>query len=532
MTRARVFLWGPMGAGKTSVGRALASARGAAFADLDQLVETAVGSSITDLVAARGEARLREVERACLLEVLDAPATGEVIALGGGSLLGLELRERVLRAGVVVGLQAPVDELSARLGSGHGRPLLAGAEGTRARLAGLLRERAAAYEVAHVHVATVGCSPTEIAAALAQQLDEGVFPVTVSATVAYAAALAPGRAAVACADALDVASPTRVALVTDANVAALHLPAFREALAAGGWSIDDTVVVPAGEDHKVLQTVERIATELAEIDRGGVVLSLGGGVVSDLTGFVCSMLSRGVRWIAVPTTVLAMADAALGGKTGVNLGSIKNRLGAFHHPLRVVIDPTFALTQSPRDVRSGLAEVVKSAAVRDESAFAWLEKNADRLIAGAPELAVAVGHAARIKAAVVSEDPGERGSRAILNFGHTLGHALEGATSFTSFTHGEAVAVGMAVAARASQLLELCGPDVPTRVRDLLVRLGLPVDTAPDVFASAKSLLAADKKRRGRLLELVMLSDIGRCERRSLPIEEAESLLSLAAGAG
>ena len=501
-----------MGAGKTSVGRALASRCGRDFIDLDATIEAATSTSVARLFALRGEAAFRALEREQIEALLATPGD-QVVALGGGSLLDPALRLAVLRSGLLVTLTSRASELARRIADPRSRPLLVEAGSPpEAVLARLLRERGAAYSAAHITIDTTDRSVEVVAAALAARLDAGAVPLTISSEIAYALLRADGAAADATADVIESLVASRVALVTDDNVARLHLDAFVAQLSARGIAVAASIVLPSGEEEKHFAAVERVLTELvaAECDRHSVVIGLGGGVVTDITGFAASIFMRGVRWLAVPTTLLGMVDAAIGGKTGVNLPLAKNAVGSFHHPAAVVIDTSFSTTETQRAVMSGLAEVVKVAAVRDRGFFEKLERDALELRArDRAALASAVDGAARIKAAVVSDDPGERGARAVLNFGHTLGHALEAATSYGTFAHGEAVAIGMVAASEVGKGLGCSAAGVAERLRALLERLGLPLEVPESLGEAALSLIRHDKKRMGDNVTLVLVDVLG-----------------------
>lgn len=507
--RRHVVLWGPAAVGKTSVGRALARRLGFAFEDLDEAIERASGRASASILRDDGEAAFRALERVALAQLLGAPRP-TVVAVGGGALLGRESRELALRSAIVVGLTAAEETLAARLaGDPKDRPLLGGPKGRadRARLFRQLEERRAAYEIAHGFVETDADDVDAIAARVAARLARGMIPLTVSADLAYSILVANGAAAAEVAALEAQLSPTRVFIVTDETVARLHLEPFSVALPAAR-----VITLPPGEAQKNADAVLSIAREMVAGggDRGALVVALGGGVVTDLAGFAASIFARGVRWIAVPTTVVGMVDAATGGKTGANLGAGKNLIGTFHHPVSVILDPSFSRTEDARAVRSGLAEAIKTAAVGDAELFSRLETVAADLAAGSADvLSEVITRSVAIKAAVVEADPREGGRRMILNFGHTLGHAIEAATGFSEVTHGEAVSIGMALACRVGVSLGRTSPAAAQRLMALLSSLGLPIDVTPAVVGRALSHLGLDKKRVGPQLRFVVLDELG-----------------------
>ncbi|MCP3984865.1 MAG: 3-dehydroquinate synthase [bacterium] len=283
------------------------------------------------------------------------------------------------------------------------------------------------------------------------------------------------------------------------------------------------LLVPDGERTKNLGQVARLydACLAAGADRSSVVVALGGGVVGDLAGFVAATLLRGIPVVQVPTSLLAMVDSSVGGKTGVNVARGKNLVGAFHQPSLVWIDGETLDTLPTRQLAAGLAEVIKHAAIRDERLFRRLERDLDRLLALEPRVCVPIlQRNCAIKAAVVSEDEREAGPRMLLNFGHTLGHAAEALKKFRGILHGEGVAMGMSFAAERSEELGLAPAGTANRLRALLVRAGLPTDL-PDFPRSAYlRALAVDKKKRDDRLHFVVLRAIGRAETRPLKLAE------------
>lgn len=277
-----------------------------------------------------------------------------------------------------------------------------------------------------------------------------------------------------------------------------------------------SVILDDGEANKTLASVERIFDALAELgaQRDASIVALGGGVVCDTAGFAAACWMRGIDCVHMPTTVLAMADAAVGGKTAVNVPAGKNLIGAFHQPRAVVIDTDTVASLPERVYRSGLAEIVKHAAIGDAPFFARLEKLADALAARDPTaLAEAIEHACRFKAAVVARDETEQGERALLNFGHTFGHALETEVGYGTLQHGEAVAIGMCLAAQLSTDLGMAPANDGARLAALLTSLGLPVTAAADLEPEA--LLAhmrLDKKNLSDRLRLILWHGIGHAE--------------------
>lgn len=302
-------------------------------------------------------------------------------------------------------------------------------------------------------------------------------------------------------------------IVSDEVVYSLYGELLRSSLEQAGFEVH-VGLIPPGEEGKTLSTVEKLydlAVEAA-LDRGSPVVALGGGVPADVGGFTAATFMRGVPLIQVPTTLLAQVDASVGGKVAVNHDAGKNMIGSFYQPRAVYCDISTLKTLPPREVRAGLAEVIKYAVIWDEGFFAYLEENLDKALDLDEEV---VGHiverSCSIKAGVVARDELDRGLRAILNFGHTFGHALETVTRYQVLRHGEAVAMGMVAASRVAVRLGLLGESEYARIRSLIKRAGLPVDIPP--YITKEELVGAfkaDKKREGSKFHLILPERIGR----------------------
>jgi 3-dehydroquinate synthase len=310
----------------------------------------------------------------------------------------------------------------------------------------------------------------------------------------------------------------RAFVISVPPVAKRYAAAVERSLAAAGLRAK-RFEVPDGERSKNLRQAEKLYDALlaAEADRSCVLIALGGGVVGDLTGFVAATLLRGVDFVQVPTSLLAMIDSSVGGKTGVNVKRGKNLVGAFHQPKLVWIDSAMLSSLPRRQLLAGLAEAIKHAVVRDAELFAAIERDLERLLALDPEVVVPfLARNVAIKAGVVSRDERESGERMLLNFGHTLGHAIEALAGYRGVLHGEAVAMGMAFAARRSEQLGLAQPGTALRLVALLARAGLPTDAPAHPRKSYLSALSSDKKRRDERIRFVALREIGRAETTAL----------------
>jgi 3-dehydroquinate synthase len=307
----------------------------------------------------------------------------------------------------------------------------------------------------------------------------------------------------------------RVIIVTDEHLAGLHLPALRASLEAAGI-VHSEIVLPPGEETKRFARLESLIEALLDQkpDRNVTLVALGGGVIGDITGFAASILLRGVDFIQIPTTLLAQVDSSVGGKTGINTRHGKNLVGSFHQPRLVLADTSVLSTLPVREMRSGYAEVLKYGLIGDAGFFAWLEAHGAQALAGdASALAEAVEASCRAKARIVEEDEREAGKRALLNFGHTFGHALEAETGFSDrLSHGEAVALGMILALRLSVQRGLCPPEDLARVLRHYEKTRLP--QAPGAFADfdPKALIGhfhQDKKAKDGRLTFILARGIG-----------------------
>ncbi len=501
----RVVLTGPPGSGKTALGPALAAVLGWDHVDLDAVITARAGCSVAAIFAHEGESGFRLREREALDGALAARRV--VISAGGGALLRRDVRHRVLRESFVVSLTAPVDVLRARVAAQGGRPLLAHPDALDA----LLEARAALYREAHRVVDTRDEGPGPLARRIAPWVD-GVR----DCVVPLGARTYPVRfGALELLDAHSDPSSRRV--VTDRRVRALPWFARR-----GGLSRVLVTLAP-GERAKTLRGAERVWRALRDdgADRGAVLVGVGGGVVTDLTGFAASAWMRGVGFVTAPTTLLAMVDAAVGGKTGVDFGGGKNLVGAFHHPSAVVVDVETLETLPARALRAGMAEVVKVAAVCDASLLARVERSLPALAplcAGAPGAWEAPGArvavrdlvraAVQAKVDVVADDEREQGARMLLNFGHTLGHAIESASGFR-LMHGECVSLGMRGALAMGERAGHTPPELRRRVVSLLDALSLPARSAVAPNA-VRAALPLDKKRAGAAMRWVVATGEGR----------------------
>ena len=523
----KLLVGGFMGVGKSTVARRAAELSGLPLVDLDAAIEARAGKPIATIFAELGEPAFRALEAAELGAALAAEGQA-IIALGGGALVDTARRRAALAQAFVVTLTARAATIADRT-AGTTRPLLADAADRTSRIRELLDARAHVYAEAHAQVPTDDQTVDAIAAAVLQAWSQPTLAVALGAR-SYTVHLTAGAPAVL-ADVVKKLRPSAVFVVTDENVQRFWGQGLDAALAAAGVAARATVVLRPGEEHKRLAAVEQALTAMVEAgaDRDCLVVGHGGGVVTDIAGFTAATLLRGVRWLAAPTTLLAMVDASVGGKTGVDLGLAKNAVGAFHQPSAVVIDAAHVTTETARAYISGLAEVVKSAAIGDPALFALLEAEAPSILARElPRVEELVYRSIAVKAEIVARDERESGDRALLNFGHTVGHALEAQGGFTRLTHGEAVSLGMVAMLRAGLQLGVTEAVDADRIVALLARLGLPVDLDAQPLAAALGLVALDKKRRGAGVRAVFLRRVGATFIRETPLADLPALLGLA----
>jgi shikimate kinase/3-dehydroquinate synthase len=507
-----IVLVGFMGAGKTTVARRLAARMGLEYRDADRVVEERAGAPISEIFERDGEAGFRKLERAVVAELLAGPDA--IIALGGGALEDPATRA-ALGAITTVHLEVGFEEAMRRVGDGSARPMLA-REDPKALF---VRRRSLYRRAAAFAVATDGRAPDDVVDEILGRLTRAEPPPSPLAPVRIPVPT-PARheVVVGAGSARDLAArlpahvePEKAFIVTHPSLRGLAGMAATSLEAAGVevvWG-----VVDEGEGSKSIATAERLLHELAaaELHRGDLVVGFGGGVVCDLAGFVASIYLRGVAVAHVATSLLAQVDAAIGGKTGVNLPHAKNLVGTIYQPALVVCDVELLATLPGAELRSGLAEVVKYGLIAEPDLLDLVATRAQEILRAAPEvLTELVARSAAIKAGVVAADERERGERAHLNYGHTFAHAIEHAAGFGRVRHGEAVAVGMMAAAYLAQNLgRLCDADVEAH-RRALDSVGLPSSAALDYEALERAWRHDKKYRRG--VRFVLLSGLGKPE--------------------
>ena len=516
-----LLLAGFMGTGKSTVGPLAAAKLDVPFVDTDEIVAREAGASIPELWRREGEAAFRERERA-VLEKLLADGRTRVVALGGGTLLARDLRHSALDRSIVVTLTSEPEEILRRVGDVSSRPNLAAAD-PKKRVADLLESRAEAYAECHASLSTDGVEADEIAEAAVAVVrrDPLVLPLGARSYPIDVVHDEPE----ALTDAIARLAPSSLVVVSDAHVRRVRHAQLDRALSHLALPHID-VTITHGEEHKTLGTISTIwdAALGAGIDRDALVVAFGGGVTTDLACFAASTLLRGIRCVSVPTTLLAMADASVGGKTGFDHPAGKNLIGTIHQPRAVVVDTAHLETLPARELRAGLAEIVKIALATSAPLFERLEtEHAALLDPSSSVLLEVVREAIALKARIVRDDERESGRRAILNLGHTLGHALEAHGRYRKWLHGEAVALGLVRELTVTQRRGLSPPEITTRTTRLLASLGLPTEISPDEMHAAARFIDVDKKRGGGphhpTIALPIVTALGRADVRKLPSE-------------
>jgi shikimate kinase/3-dehydroquinate synthase len=524
-----IVLSGFMATGKSTVGPPLAARLGVPFLDTDDAIASAAGRSVPDLWTTEGEAafRLREVR---LVEEWLQDPTPRVIAFGGGTATSRRARHLALERALVVTLQATPETIVSRVKDVAGRPNLALGGDPLARARDLLAQRAASYAECHLSLSTDSAEPEAIVDAIVALVEREplAVPLGERSYVVDVARAAPSRLT----DAIARLAPSSLVVVTDSNVQrALHHD-LEHALAPLALP-RSMVTLPAGEEHKTLTGVSLIwdAALGAGVDRDAVVVAFGGGVVGDMAGFAASALLRGLRTVVVPTSLLAMVDASVGGKTGFDHPAGKNLLGSFHQPSAVVADLAHLRTLPERERLAGLAEVVKIALVCDAGLLDELERNAPAIaLGGAEVLAPIVRRAVEAKIRIVRDDEREQGPRALLNLGHTIGHALEANGHYKKHLHGEAVAMGTIAEMAATSRLGHTPAALVERARALFARLGLETRIPAAELAAAWPFVEADKKRASTRIRLPVVTAPGESHVRPMALDELRAAVLAAPG--
>jgi 3-dehydroquinate synthase len=541
--RRNIILGGFMATGKSSVGRRLAIVLGYDFLDLDTLIAAEEGMPISRIFTTRGESAFRALETRMVDRV--AGRTGCVVATGGGTIVNPRNLEALKRSGVVVALTADPDTILARIGPTEDRPMLWGGD-KRERIRLLLEQRAGSYAKADL---IVDASAHSIDYVVNHILDFLTLHRVIarrttihlpSMAESFRIALGPRSHEVIIGPGLlgevgrlvkDLGLAQTGILLTNPGDNRLFGDRVIRSLTDAGFTVR-CVEFADREDAKGLETLTWLYRQMAaeRLERRSPVFALGGVVTGEMAGFAAATYLRGLPLIQIPTSHIAQVDTSIGGKVAVNLPEGKNLVGAFYQPRQVITDVEALASLPVRDFRAGLAEVVKIAAIRDGELFEYLEQNVEEVLSQDLRAMVRfVRRACEIKASIVEADEREGDVRSILNFGHTVGHALEAATGYRGPNHGEAVAMGMVVAASMAVRRKVCSAEALARLRKLLQAFGLPTSLPVDA-AEVLRFVRYDKKIQDRQVRFVLLKEIGESVVASLESpEELEEALKACA---
>jgi shikimate kinase / 3-dehydroquinate synthase len=518
MSSRNPVLTGFMASGKTAVGRAVADRLGREFVDMDAMIEARAGKPIARIFAEDGEPAFRQIEAALCEEL--STRDGLVIATGGGALVSLANRARMMTSGAVVCLTCGVDEIFRRVDGNADRPLLAVTDG-RAQIEQLLQARREAYAVIPWQIDTTTLSIEAVTDRVIEIADVITLPVHYPGGQ-YDIHIGNGvlRHIGGALRAIGIADGSQVAIVSNTVVAPLYAAQVEASLRSAGF-LPFVCSIPDGEQQKTLATVASLYDQFLAggLDRSGTVLALGGGVTGDVAGFAAASYMRGVCFVQAPTTLLAMVDASVGAKTGVDLPQGKNLVGAFKPPALVLIDPAVLATLPADEFRSGMAEMIKHGVIGDAGLLAELasgqivnpQDGSSRETSRQGKWAERIARALRVKIAIVEEDPFEQGRRAVLNLGHTVGHALERLSDF-SLRHGEAVSIGMVAAAKIAVESGRADMSLADRIEAILSAWGLPVRCPPFDADAILAAMTHDKKKQGHGLRWVLPHAVGQVE--------------------
>ena len=538
-----------MASGKSEVGGILSRLTGWELVDADDEIERRAGRSVQRIFEEDGEEAFRNLERSVTQEL--CAGAGKVIAAGGGAFVDPGNRRWMLENGLVVWLSAQPETIHRRIiqsqGTASVRPLLAG-DDPLDRIRTLLSQRAEAYGQAHHTVETDNLTQEQVARqvfALFRRSNDGnggdvMADADLAAVVRHSGGSYQVIAGWGVIDdlgnrLLELGLNGPAYIITDSNVMNPYGRRVQRALEQQGIAAH-CFIIPAGETSKSFQLAQSIYDWLVErrAERGHPIIAVGGGVVGDLAGFVAATFLRGMPFVQVPTSMAAMVDASIGGKVAVNLPQAKNLVGAFYQPRGVFADVQALSTLGKRELAEGWAEAIKHGFIMDAGLVDVFEEHAEALMAVEPEITTEViRRSMAIKADVVSQDERETlGIRILLNYGHTIGHALESSTEYGRFFHGEGVAVGMMGAAHIAEQLGMIGPGVVERQRQLLLRFNLPTNATGVSEADVLTAMSLDKKTQDGANRWVLLEEVGRAVVRSdVPRELAdETVRGLLAG--
>jgi 3-dehydroquinate synthase len=537
--KRNIILGGFMATGKSSVGRRLAIVLGYDFLDLDTLIAAESGMPISQIFTTQGEGAFRALETRMVERV--AGRTGCVLATGGGTIVNPRNLEALKRSGVVVTLTADPDTILARIGPTEDRPMLWGGD-KRERVRLLLEQRAEAYAKADLivdatartidHVVNHILDFLTLHHVIARRTTVNLPSMAESFRIAlgprsHEVIIGPGLLGEVGRLIKDLGLAHIGVLLTNPNDNRLFSERVVRSLADAGFSVT-CVELAEREEAKGLETLGWLYRQMAaqRLERRSPVFALGGVVTGEIAGFAAATYLRGLPLIQIPTSLIAQVDTSVGGKVAVNLPEGKNLVGAFYQPRQVITDVETLASLPGRDFRAGLAEVVKIAAIRDRELFEYLEQNVEEVLSQDLRALVRfVRRACEIKASIVEADEWETDVRSILNFGHTVGHAVEAATGYQGPNHGEAVAMGMVVAATIAVRRKICAVEALNRLKKLLQAFRLPTSLLVDA-AEVLRFVRYDKKIQDRQVRFVLLRGIGDSVVTSLDsLDELEAAL-------
>lgn len=506
----KIVLTGFMGTGKTSVGREISRKLGYRFIDTDVLIEEREGRAISVIFKENGEDYFRKLEEG-VIEVV-SKEKNVVIATGGGVIKNRKNVENLGREGIIIWLKASPEIILKRIMTEGGKRPLLEVEEPISEVNKLLNERMGLYRQSDTSIDTDYITSEEAAEEIMEKLGLDSESVSVGLGERSYEIIIGSKTIQTLGLRIKELRPSKVAVISNETIFPLYKDAFLASLREYDIA-PEVFLIPDGEKYKDSSWANHLHGELlkARLDRSSVLIALGGGVVGDITGFVASTYMRGIRFVQVPTTLLAQVDSSVGGKTGVNHPLGKNMIGTFYQPSLVIIDIDTLKTLPRREFYAGMAEVIKYGIISDRNLFDFLVENRDDIVSHGDSIVHIIKRSCEIKAAVVSKDEREAGLRAILNFGHTVGHAVETVTEYKQYLHGEAVAIGMFAAAKLAVRAGMFDQEGVDVIREIIRLYDLPVDMPDDLAVdNIISAMEIDKKVKAGRLSFILPESIGR----------------------
>ena len=493
-----LILAGPPGTGKTTLGRLCAKLLGYTLVDTDEEISKQTGKSIAEIFSTQGEDVFRDIESNTLAKIIKYK--NSVISLGGGTLLSDINRSIAKDHGVLICLRASESNIEARLANNDERPLLQNNKENSSSISVLLAQRKAHYDSFDFQLKTDDTKPDVLAEHIVDKLMPWHHTITTN-TGGYPLILGVKALTYLTSMLNNHGLPKPNLIISDTNIAPLWSNKLGRQLSIPVFSIPD------GESHKTLETVHNIYDQflLHDLDRSSLVLVVGGGVVGDIAGFAAATYMRGIRWVNIPTTLLSMIDASIGGKVGVDLPQGKNMIGAFHPPEMVLADPETLTTLPDNEYKAGLAEVIKHGIIADAELFSLVNSKSLPLSRDLLQKAL------EVKINIIQQDPFERNERAKLNLGHTIGHGVEAASNYR-LRHGEAIAIGLYGEALLAEQIGIADSGLSSKIEKQLASLGLPTKCPGLSTIQIKQLMSTDKKKKSGNLYFTLPTSIGAVE--------------------